>query len=189
MKSSNPALGTNVFSKELTSSGSSETMTVSGTVNKTLILTLLVFATAYYSWQAEMQALSYGGSGTSMLMMGGAIGGLIFAFITIFKKTWAPITAPIYALLEGLFLGGISAMFEYSMPGIAFQAVILTFGTLIIMLISYRAGWIKVTEKFRSGLIMATGAIALVYFISFIIEKNNCLVSYMVHFSRVNFTF
>ncbi|MEM7009483.1 MAG: Bax inhibitor-1/YccA family protein, partial [Thermodesulfobacteriota bacterium] len=102
-------------------------------------------------------------------LYGGLIGGLIFAFITIFKKTWAPITAPIYAILEGLAIGGISAIFELQFSGIVFQAVSLTFGTLFAMLVTYRLGLIKVTEKFRMGVVAATGAIFVVYLLSFVL--------------------
>ena len=97
-----------------------------------------------------------------LLLLGG-IGGFVVALVTIFKKSWAPITAPIYALLEGLVLGGISAMTELRFPGIPMQAVGLTFGTLVALLLVYRAGIIKVTDNFRLGVVAATGGIALFY--------------------------
>jgi len=96
-------------------------------------------------------------------VLGGAFGGFIVALITIFKKQWAAFTAPIYALLEGLFLGGISAIFEAQYPGIVIQAVSLTFGTLFCLLFAYRSGVIKVTENFKLGVAAATGGIALIY--------------------------
>jgi uncharacterized YccA/Bax inhibitor family protein len=102
-------------------------------------------------------------------MYGGLIGGLVFALITIFKKTWAPYTAPVYAILEGLVIGGISAYAESQFKGIVFQAVALTFGTLLSLLVAYRSGVIKVTEKFRLGVVAATGAIFLVYIVSMVI--------------------
>ena len=83
--------------------------------------------------------------------------------ITIFKKTWAPMTAPIYSLLEGLALGSISAVLELRYPGIAMQSVGLTFGTLLVLLLAYRSGLIPVTQKFRLGIVAATGAIMLLY--------------------------
>jgi uncharacterized YccA/Bax inhibitor family protein len=97
------------------------------------------------------------------LLMVGVFGGFITAMVTIFKPAWAPITAPIYALLEGLFLGSISAFLEQRYPGIAIQAVGLTFGTLLTMLVLYTSGLIKVTNKLRIGIIAATGGIALFY--------------------------
>src|SRR5215472_5654954 len=93
----------------------------------------------------------------------GTIGGLIFAMITVFKKTWAPITAPIYATLQGLALGSISAMYEVRFAGLPMQAVGLTFGVLVALLLVYRTGIIKVTDNFRLGVVAATGGIALFY--------------------------
>jgi uncharacterized YccA/Bax inhibitor family protein len=99
----------------------------------------------------------------------GGIGGFIVAMVTIFKKQWSPITAPIYALLEGLLLGGVSAMFEMRFHGIAIQAVALTFGTLVVMLMAYRSGLIKVTDNLRLGIVAATGGIAIFYLIQFVL--------------------
>ena len=79
------------------------------------------------------------------------------------QEHWSPITAPIYALLEGLFLGGISAFFEKSYPGIAVQAIGLTFGVLFVLLLAYKTGLVRATRGFKLGVIAATGAIALVY--------------------------
>jgi uncharacterized YccA/Bax inhibitor family protein len=92
------------------------------------------------------------------------------AIVTVFKKEWAPITSPIYAVLEGFVLGGISSIFEASYPGIVIQAVGLTFGTLFALLIAYRSGLIKATENFKLGVVAATGGIFLVYMISFVLS-------------------
>jgi uncharacterized YccA/Bax inhibitor family protein len=110
----------------------------------------------------------------------GLIGGLIFALITTFKKTWSPVTAPIYALLEGLVLGSISAVFEQRYPGIAIESVSLTFGTMFVLLLAYKSGMIKVTQKFRLGVIAATGAIFLFY----LVEMG--LGFFGIHFTSVN---
>jgi uncharacterized YccA/Bax inhibitor family protein len=93
----------------------------------------------------------------------GLVGGFIVALVTIFKKNWAAFTAPLYALFEGLMLGALSATLEARYPGIAIQAVGLTFGTLLAMLIAYSSGLIKPTQKFKTGVIAATGGIALLY--------------------------
>jgi uncharacterized YccA/Bax inhibitor family protein len=114
-----------------------------------------------------------------MLAIGG-IGGFIFALVTIFKKTWAPITAPIYALLEGLLLGGISAIYDQRFHGIAIQAVSLTFGTLAILLLAYRSGLIPVTQKFRLGVVAATGGIMLFYLATIV------LGFFGIHFTTIN---
>jgi uncharacterized YccA/Bax inhibitor family protein len=102
-------------------------------------------------------------------MIGGLIGGLVFALVTVFKKEWARGTAPFYAALEGMFLGGLSAMVEAQFPGIVLQAVGLTFGTLFALLAVYKSGLIKVTENFRLGVAAATGGILLVYLVSWIL--------------------
>src|SRR6202044_2469266 len=86
-----------------------------------------------------------------------AIGGFIVAMATIFKKEWSPITAPLYALIEGLFLGSLSAMLELRFPGIAMESVGLTFGTCFCMLLAYRSGLIRPTQRFMMGIVAATG--------------------------------
>ena len=89
--------------------------------------------------------------------------------VTVFKQTLAPYTTPIYAALEGVALGGISVVFEARYPGIVSQAVFLTFGTLGALLMAYRSGVVKATENFKLGVVAATGGIALLYFLSFIL--------------------
>ena len=102
-------------------------------------------------------------------MIGGLIGGMVTAFVTIFKKNWAPLTAPLYALLEGPVLGGFSAMFEKAYPGIAVQAVGLTFGTLFVLLLAYKSGIIRATQRFKTGVIAATGGIAVFYLVAMLL--------------------
>ncbi len=175
MKSSNPALGGKTFEQYQPGIQTAGAMTINGTINKTLILLALVVIPAVWVWDMFYASGidSEGGlqnAGLMYWLYGGLFGGLIFAFITIFKKTWAPFTAPIYAILEGLFIGGISAIFEVQFSGIVFQAVSLTFGTLFAMLVTYRMGLIKVTEKFKMGVVAATGAIFVVYLLSFVLS-------------------
>jgi uncharacterized YccA/Bax inhibitor family protein len=175
MKSSNPALGKDTF-KNLDYSGSgSAAMTIQGTINKSFILLALVVLGASYTWKQMAEQ----NPAMMAFMIAGVIGGLIAAIITMFKKTWSPYTAPIYALLEGLFLGGISALFNNMYPGIVIQAVALTFGTLFVMLFLYKARIIKVTEKFRTGVLVATGGIAIAYFISFILGMFGINIGFM----------
>lgn len=139
-------------------------MTVNGTIQKAFILLLCILATAAWTWGRFLETNDP--ASVAPYIMGGAIGGFVMALITIFKKEWAGYTAPIYAILEGLFLGGISATLELRFPGIAMESVALTFGTCMVMLIAYRSGWIRVTEKFTMGLVAATGGIAIVYLAS-----------------------
>ncbi len=180
LRTSNPALGENAFRGGAATYG--ESMTVSGTVNKAGLLMLCCVATAAWTWnrffgatspQEQMAAVM------PMLVIGG-IGGFIVAMVTIFKKEWSPITAPLYALLEGLVLGGVSAMLEMRFKGIAIQAVALTFGTLIAMLLAYRSGLIKVTDKLRMGIVAATGGIFVFYLLELI------LGFFGVHFNAIN---
>ncbi len=167
MRTSNPALNAETFGRHMSMAGA-ERMTVQGTVNKTGILLLLSVLTAGFTWN---QFYVSGGNPASVQgwMILGAIGGFITAMVCVFKKEWAPTAAPVYALLEGLFLGGISSMFEVQFPGIVIQAVGLTFGTALCLLLLYKSQVIQVTDNFRMGLFAATGGIALVYFLSFIL--------------------
>ncbi|KGP74265.1 Bax inhibitor-1/YccA family membrane protein [Pontibacillus yanchengensis] len=163
MRTGNPSLSANTFDRYRGMTSENQ-MTIQGSVNKTFVLLLLVAATAIYSWN---MLVANPGMGTG-LMLGGALGGLVFALITVFVPKAAPVTAPIYALLEGLFVGAISATYEAQFEGIVFQAVILTFGVLFSLLLAYKSGMIKVTQNFRLGVVAATGAIFVVYLISFI---------------------
>jgi len=171
LKTSNPVFAGKTYEATATRMGYGTTygssMTISGTVNKAGILMLCVLATAMWSWSqffATGDASSVGG-----YTMIGAFGGFIVAMITIFKKEWAPVTAPVYALLEGLFLGSFSAMLELRYPGIAIESVAMTFGTCFAMLLAYRSGLIRPTEKFTMGVVAATGGIAIVYVLSMVL--------------------
>ncbi len=156
-------------------------MTIQGTVNKSLILLILVLLGAIYTWNLFFNAIDsqVGISKILPWMIGGGVGGFVVALVTIFKKTWAQYTAPVYGLLEGLFLGGLSALVEVQFEGkaLVMQAVALTFGTLFALLFAYKSGWIKVTQNFRLGVVAATGGIALVYLISFIVSLFGVQVS------------
>lgn len=164
MRTANPALNSKTFTTFDPATRAAGVMTLNGTVAKTAILLGLLVVPAGYTWNLLSSATAP--SAAYPWIFGGAIGGLILAMITIFKKTAAPVTAPLYAIAEGLFLGGISAIFERSYPGIVSQAVCLTFGTLFALLAAYRSGLIKATENFKLGVVAATGAIALVYLVS-----------------------
>jgi uncharacterized YccA/Bax inhibitor family protein len=134
-------------------------MTLRGTATKTMALLLLVVAAAGFSWNLFLHQ----SPALAPVMLAGAIGGLIVALVTTFKPAWAALTAPLYAVLEGLLLGGISAMFNAQYQGLPFQAVCLPFGTLFSLLLAYQTGWIRATENFKLGVIAATGGIFLVY--------------------------
>lgn len=172
MRSGNPALSESTFLDLASGSvvtSPDQAMTINGTVNKTGILLLLTVLTAAFAWSQALGADGQIASGAMIYVIGGAVGGLILALVTVFKKEWSPVTAPMYALVEGFFLGAISAVFEARFPGIVFQAVLLTFGTLFALLAAYRTGLIKVTENFKLGVVAATGGIALLYLASFVL--------------------
>ena len=142
-------------------------MTINGTIHKTGILLLCVLATALWTWSQFFTTRDPAVVGPYILV--GAFGGLAMALVTTFKKEWSAVTAPIYALLEGLFLGGLSATLELRFPGVAIEAVALTFGTAFCMLLAYRSGLIRATQKFTLGIAAATGGIALVYLVSMVV--------------------
>ena len=174
MKTSNPALGQNTFS-DFTQSATgrdlldaSARMTVNGTINKTAILLLCSIATTALTWNRFLSTQDMNFLGPAIAV--GAIGGLVLAFVTVYKKEWARVTAPVYALLEGLLLGAISAIFEIRYPGIGMEAVALTFGTLLVMLLAYKSGLIKVTQRLRMGIVAATGAIFVFYLLLFVLS-------------------
>ncbi len=170
MRSGNPALNEKTFESFYNEAGSSaNAMTIQGTAWKTLILLGLCTGMACFTWSRVINQ----DFGTAMpLVMGGAIGGLIVGLITSFVPRWSPITAPIYAVMQGLFLGGISAIYELRFPGtgIALQAISATFGTLCALLMAYQSGLIRSTENFKLGVVAATGGICILYLVSFVMS-------------------
>jgi uncharacterized YccA/Bax inhibitor family protein len=159
LRSGNPTLTANTFAER--AGAGEERMTLEGTVNKAGISLLVLVATATLAWNQ-----AFGAGAVVPLMWAGAIGGLVVAMVTVFKKELAPITTPIYAALEGLFLGAISSFYEAQFSGIVINAVGLTFGTLAVLLLAYRSGLIRATENFKLGVVAATGAIAVLYLVS-----------------------
>ena len=167
MESSNPVLQSKVFEQARIGVGQ-QSMTVQGTVNKTLILLAVLLATAVWSWSLAGNPSAAGM--TPVALMASAIGGLVLALATSFKPQWAPVTAPLYAAFEGVFLGIVSVYFEMRYPGLVMQAVAITFGVLFCMLSLYKSGIIKVTNQFILGVAAATGAIALLYIVSMVLS-------------------
>ena len=161
LRSGNPALTKNTF-KNISYSGTDK-MTLEGTVNKTAIALLLLIFSAAYTWNMNPE-------NSSSLLLIGMFGGFIVGIATHFKKDWAPITTPIYAVLKGLALGIVSRIYNdyLGYPGIVEQAIFLTFGILFCLLFAYKTRIIKATENFKLGVFAATGGIFLVYLGSFI---------------------
>lgn len=182
LRSSNPALGENTFLDLGTGAlqaSASQAMTLSGTINRTGVLLLLCVLTAAFAWNHALTPEGTPSAALGLYLWGGLIGGLVFSLATIFKKEWAPVTAPLYALMEGFFLGAISAVFEARFHGVVFQAVLLTFGTLFALLMAYRSGLVRATENFKLGVMAATGGIALVYLATIVLDLFNIQIPYI----------
>jgi uncharacterized YccA/Bax inhibitor family protein len=176
-KTGNPAFRTDTFNRAREEAsgaqgrsaawtGSEGGMTLAGTVTKSFVLLALTVAGAAFTWH---KALAVGDAAMVFpWMIGALIIGFILAMVIIFVPKTAPILAPFYAVFEGLMLGGLSAYYEGRFPGMVIQAVGLTFGTCFAMLVAFSTGLIKVTEKFKLGVIAATGGIAILYFVDIV---------------------
>jgi uncharacterized YccA/Bax inhibitor family protein len=175
LRSGNPTLSATTF-KNLTYTGDrSNVMTIQGTVNKAFLLLFMLFMSAGFVWKFVLTA-----PGTaSILMIAGLVGGLVFSLVTIFAKPWSAITAPLYAICEGLFLGGISAMMEAAYPGIVIQAVMLTGGILFALLFAYKIKLVQATENFKLGIIAATGGICIVYLVTLVLSLFHITVPFI----------
>lgn len=160
MRTANPALNAKTFDVANEGAG---VMTIQGTVSRTAMLLALLFAATLLTWKPAAPQDS-----TGWIMIGG-IAGFVVALITIFNKKASPVTAPIYAVCQGVMLGGISSLFENRFPGIVMQAVLMTFGTLGALLLAYTSRLIRVTENLKLGIVAATGGIALFYLVSWIL--------------------
>jgi len=171
MRSSNPVLRAGTFDVPMVGGS---TMTLGGTIAKTAILLSLTTATALVTF-----VLTRRGVNVAPLIAGGGILGFILALVTAFKRTWAPVTAPLYALAEGALLGAVSAIFEARYPGIAFAAAGCTFGTLAGLLLAYQTGFIRATENFKLGVFAATAGIMLFYLVSMVLNLFGIQVPYV----------
>lgn len=166
-RSANPAFTKNFtnYSRDIPSS---ELMTLDGAVNKTGILLSLCFGGAFIGWNIPQ------------LMLPAMLIGFVLAMITIFRSpAKAGSTAPLYALTQGIFLGGITLFFEVQFPGIAVQALALTFGILATLLVCYKSGLILPTQNFRLMLVSAIGGIFLLYVVNFIMSFFGSTLSFL----------
>jgi len=174
MRTSNPTLRDSTFEQAAQRSNGRDTMTIGGAVLKSSILTVLLVSAGAVSWTL----VTKGGSAIETpdvrlrlaFGLGAPILAFVFAMITSFVPRVSPYTSPIYAVLEGLFLGAVSSWINSAYAGIAVEAAMLTVGTLAIMLFLYATRWIVVTNKLRMGIIAATGAIFMMYFVSFLLN-------------------
>lgn len=158
-RSGNPTM--RVMSQAAPAASAQDRMTVGGTVGKTGLLFVLLVISAGWTWN---RFFTNGGMEAVMpFMLAGVFGGLVLALATVFKPNWAHITAPLYAILEGLFVGAFSAMLTERFGPVVFHAVLLTLGVMLTMLTLYASGVIKVTRKFRMGVMAATGGVLIFY--------------------------
>ncbi len=176
-RTSNPALAEETFLKAARMATDSNVMTIGGTVNKSAFLLLLLILSAVYVWMQFVGEVETANLTPWILI--GALGGFVIALIIIFVKKSAPYLSPVYAILEGLFLGAISALMEARFPGIVLQAVALTFGTLFVLLAAYKSGLIKATENFKLGVVAATGAVALIYIATMVLGFFGTTIPYI----------
>ena len=162
LQSRNPVLSEKAFQKTasrgLVQEYEGEAMTVEGAVNKTYILGAILLLTSLFGYANP----------SPLVIWGGLIGGIIALIVALVKPARSNVFAPIYAAFEGLFVGGLTSVYAMAFDGIVFKAVTLTFGVFFAMLFLYKSGLVVVTQKFRTGVLMATGAIALVYIVSII---------------------
>jgi uncharacterized YccA/Bax inhibitor family protein len=180
-QSGNPTLNPRLLSN-FPASQTGRVMTLGGTMNKVAISLALVVLSALFTWNRyvaaydaarvvnPLHAAQVGAAAVGVFILVGVIAGLVIALATAFKPTWSPITAPLYALCEGLFLGGVSAIFNASYPGVVIQAVLLTFAVMAVMLFLYRSGIIKVTPRLTAGIVAATGGVMLFYLVTWILS-------------------
>ncbi len=173
-RSGNPVLSEKVF-RQFSGYTEGNVMTVGGTINKTILLFFLLLLSSIYVWDKVMADAP----GSIGFMYAGFIGGFIVALITVFKVQWSPYTAPVYAVLEGLAVGGLSAILEARYPGLVLRAVALTFGTFFTMLFLYRTRIIKPTQRFIMGVVAATGGIMVVYLVGWIVSLFGTSVSFL----------
>jgi uncharacterized YccA/Bax inhibitor family protein len=165
MRSGNPVLQESTFT-DISQRGYVQPMTLTGVVTRSVLMLLLVAAAAAGVW-------SYSASHPTAIypaLMTGALGGFVVAIATSFKRSWAPVTAPIYAVLEGLFIGGISMVMEQRFPGLVLQAVLLTFGVMFALLAAYQSRIIRPSQTFKSIIVGATFGIVVVYLVSMVVQ-------------------
>ncbi|TWT44068.1 Bax inhibitor 1 like protein [Phycisphaerae bacterium RAS1] len=167
MRTANPALNSTTFDNLVYAERDTDAMSLQGCAFKTLVLLGLVVLSASYTWERFFNA---GLQAVVPWVWGGALAGMVLGLVTSFQRGWAPFTSPFYAVAEGLFLGGVSALLEERFKGIAFQAVFLTFGTLLCLLLAYVTRLIRPTENFKLGLAAATGAVFMLYLATFVLS-------------------
>ena len=177
-KGGNPAISEKTFDQVYQQDG--ELMTVRGTMNKFGVMLLMVIGAASFTWSIFFKQ---GPEAVTPWMWGGMIGGLVLAIAIIFKKTWAPYLALGYALCQGLFLGAISAFYDFAFaetyPSIIMHAVLLTMGTAAAMYFFYQTGIIRATNTFKKVVMVATAGIGIFYLIAIVMRMFGMQMPYL----------
>jgi uncharacterized YccA/Bax inhibitor family protein len=167
-KSGNPTLTDKIFTRNLQEE-SAGVMTAKGAITKFGFLFLMVLAGAAFTWNSFYQGVNI-----MPWMWGSLIGGFVVALILVFKPRWSPYLAPAYGLLEGVFVGAVSAIYNFAFaktaPNLIMQAVGLTFGVVIAMFLLYNFRVIKATQRFKSIVFTATAGIMLFYGLALILR-------------------
>ena len=184
MRATNPVLSrlAEAARETLTTSVSGDVMTRAGTAGKSLILLALCAFSATFTW------LQVAAGNTAIMMpalLVGGLGGFVMAMIVSFKPNTAPVVAPIYAVLEGLILGAISALFNIKYPGLPQQAVLLTFAVALGVFTLYRMNILKATEGFRRMVVGATIGIAVFYLVNIVLSMFNVNLGYTMSNSPI----
>ena len=180
MRTGNPAFQGDIFTDWARQERRATVMTVQGTAVKSLLLLAILLATASWSWAQTGNATL-----NPSLIIGSLIGGLVIFLVTLFKKEWSPVTAPLYAACEGILLGAISNVVNQRYQGIVVQATSLTFGTLFVMLFIYATRMIRVTQRLRIGIIAATGGVCLVYVVALLMRLFGVQVPFLYDASPI----
>jgi uncharacterized YccA/Bax inhibitor family protein len=193
-KTSNPFFGKNAFQRSYATAYDSDVMTVNGVMSKTILMLLFVLASAFFTWQKFFEAYTIENpvqalSAIKLYIMVGGFGGFIVAMITSFAPRRSAFLTPIYAILEGTFLGGISAMFEAQYPGLVIRAVALTFAVFFCMLVVYRQQIIKVNSQFVRGMMAAMFGLMLVYLVGWIMGMFGMNVAFLYGSGRFGIGF
>lgn len=184
-KGGNPAVSEKTFEQVRHFEG--QAMTVRGTLNKFGLMFIMLLGGASFTWSMFYQA---GPQAVMPWMWGSLIGGFVLSLVIIFKKTWAPYLALGYGLLEGLFLGAVSAFYDFAFaekyPAIIMHAVLLTFGCAAAMYVLYKTGVIKATPVFKKVIIVATAGIAFFYLIAIVLRLFGIAIPFLHDSSPVS---
>ncbi len=168
VRTGNPGLNARTFLDLPRPAAAEDRMTLEGTINRSFLLLVVLMGCALWPWSQYLHSGSAATVAAPLLI--GTFGGLVLAVIISFKAPLAPYLALPYAACEGLAIGAISAVLERRYPGIAIQAVALTFGVLAAMLLAYKTGLIRATQRLRAIVVSATGAIMLLYLVSMLLR-------------------